>query len=366
MIKKGDLVEAYQWSSSSNSWQKIGEVVGEVGGGSKKLYQGKEYDHVFDVDIADGVPPLKLPYNLNENPYVAAQRFLEKNDLPPAYLDQVVKFIEKNSESVHIGSNDFVDPYTGASRYTGSSGGSSNPTPTPAASSSNWNSGSSSSSSNNNGAVGNNVDPFTRTEVKPPPPANIIPMKTYLSFKTLNIPAVKSKLLQFNSQVGEEVSPRCFEWEDVNFVDSTRLWFLMELLPFSSHVLNQLAMTPTELQSLEQILSSLSRGPSSLPLDVSLLETILKRWPISLRFPALDIYRLAACGSCTTLAEDVCINALTASDWNESWPIDQDERKNRDTCSMIALRSVGNSWSRNDGKSKEGLVRNGELVSVNF
>ena len=26
---------------------------------------GKGYDYVFDVDIQDGVPPLKLPYNAN-------------------------------------------------------------------------------------------------------------------------------------------------------------------------------------------------------------------------------------------------------------------------------------------------------------
>lgn len=27
------------------------------------MYQGKEWDYVFDVDVQDGVPPLKLPYN---------------------------------------------------------------------------------------------------------------------------------------------------------------------------------------------------------------------------------------------------------------------------------------------------------------
>jgi len=49
----------------NNQWQKIGEVVDAVGSGRKQLYEGKEYDHVFDVDIQDGVPPLKLPYNAN-------------------------------------------------------------------------------------------------------------------------------------------------------------------------------------------------------------------------------------------------------------------------------------------------------------
>jgi phospholipase A-2-activating protein len=45
-------------------WQKIGDVVDAVGQGRKQLYQGKEYDYVFDVDIQDGVPALKLPYNV--------------------------------------------------------------------------------------------------------------------------------------------------------------------------------------------------------------------------------------------------------------------------------------------------------------
>ncbi len=81
-----------------------------VGSGRKQLYEGKEYDYVFDVDIQDGVPPLKLPYNANgieailfqvspltptRKPISAAQRFLTKHDLPMTYLDEVVNFIEK-------------------------------------------------------------------------------------------------------------------------------------------------------------------------------------------------------------------------------------------------------------------------------
>jgi len=84
MIRNGDIVEAYQvcnirfyvhflapsgllpqWDSASSSWTKIGEVVDAVGSSHKQLYEGKEYDYVFDVDITDGVPPLKLPYNVN-------------------------------------------------------------------------------------------------------------------------------------------------------------------------------------------------------------------------------------------------------------------------------------------------------------
>ena len=40
-------------------------MVDAAGSGHKRLHEGKEYDYVFDVDIKDGAPPLKLPYNVN-------------------------------------------------------------------------------------------------------------------------------------------------------------------------------------------------------------------------------------------------------------------------------------------------------------
>ena len=50
-----------------------------------------------------------------ENPYSAAQRFLQNNELPLTYIDEVVKFIEKNTAGVNIGTGgeEYVDPYTG-------------------------------------------------------------------------------------------------------------------------------------------------------------------------------------------------------------------------------------------------------------
>lgn len=105
-----DAVIAYQWSAGT--WVKIGEVVGQGTSSSKKSYNGKDYDYVFDVDIEDGKPALKLPYNLTENPYDAARRFLESNELPASYLDQVAHFIIQNSESVDLSSQaPEADPY---------------------------------------------------------------------------------------------------------------------------------------------------------------------------------------------------------------------------------------------------------------
>lgn len=47
---------------------------------------------------------------------MAAQRFLESHDLPLSYLDEVVRFIEKNATGVTMssaGGNEYVDPFTG-------------------------------------------------------------------------------------------------------------------------------------------------------------------------------------------------------------------------------------------------------------
>lgn len=43
---------------------KVGKVVDAIGSNRKQLYDGKEYDYVFDIDIAEGAPPIKLPYNV--------------------------------------------------------------------------------------------------------------------------------------------------------------------------------------------------------------------------------------------------------------------------------------------------------------
>ena len=52
----------------------------------------------------------------SENPFSAAQRFLQTNELPLSYLDEVVRFIEKNTAGVNMSNNanEYVDPFTGA------------------------------------------------------------------------------------------------------------------------------------------------------------------------------------------------------------------------------------------------------------
>lgn len=122
----------FSWSSSEGQWTKVGDVVGAAGqsDSTKTFYEGKEYDYVFSVDIEEGKPPLKLPYNTSEDPWLAAQKFIHKNDLSQYYLDTVANFIITNTKSktsnvasAKSNANEtFADPFTGGSRYVPSAG----------------------------------------------------------------------------------------------------------------------------------------------------------------------------------------------------------------------------------------------------
>ncbi|CAO1638039.1 unnamed protein product [Parajaminaea phylloscopi] len=181
MVNNGSVIEAYQWSMASGQWEKVGEVVGGVGSGQKKLFEGKEYDYVFDVDIADDAPPLKLPYNLSENAYAAAQRFLERNELPMSYMEQVVQFIDKNTEALNIGGSQssYVDPYH-EGRYIPGAAQNSAPVETSASATS---------------------GPAATT-------LKMLPVSELQSFRQANLPALESKLTELGASepVGANVS----------------------------------------------------------------------------------------------------------------------------------------------------------------
>ena len=85
-----------------------------------------EYDHVFSIDIDEGVV-LKLPYNNGQDTYKVAQDFINKHLLPQDYLDQIAAFISKNSSGggfvMEQTSNASGDPFTGGNAYVSGSGG---------------------------------------------------------------------------------------------------------------------------------------------------------------------------------------------------------------------------------------------------
>ncbi|CAD6896898.1 unnamed protein product [Tilletia controversa] len=329
MVRNGEIVEAHQWDAAGNRWNKIGEVVGGVGNGQKKLYDGREYDYVFDVDIKDGVPPLKLPYNLSENPYTAAARFLEKNELPATYLDEVVKFIEKNTEAVSIGASDYVDPYTGTNRYTSSAAPPSSRTNAPATLN---------TSTGGQYTGGNNVDPFTQSS-RPAPVTNtssVIPVKSPLTFVQINYAPLKAKLAQLEGQLS------------------------------SAGVGN----AADDIKAIQGVIARLESASESGPVDVSGLEAALQSWPAPNRFPLLDLLRVAALQGTSTPAERVASAALTAAEWASEWPEgDATSSKTRDTNSMLALRTVANllgGKGKKDGLEEQADEILSHLRSANY
>lgn len=68
------------------------------------------------MDIEEGKPPLKLPYNITEDPWFAAQNFLQKNNLSQLFLDQVANFIVDNTKGATLSQTSAAgssDPFTG-------------------------------------------------------------------------------------------------------------------------------------------------------------------------------------------------------------------------------------------------------------
>ncbi|KAG5715692.1 Phospholipase A-2-activating protein [Termitomyces sp. T112] len=334
MIRNGSIVEAHQWDSAINSWQKIGDVVDAVGQGRKQLYQGKEYDYVFDVDIEDGVPPLKLPYNVTENPFSAAQKFLESNDLPLTYIDEVVKFIEKNTAgaSIGTGSEEYVDPYTGASRYRSA-------TSPPSGSASNYQdpyTGASrytaTTTSPPPAVASQYMDPFTgasRYSGAPQPlapvvAAKILPLEKFITFKQANVSAMQGKLQQFDEALRNEIST------------------------------SSLALYPDEVTRIEEAFDYLNAATATPPrqptviLTAAHVETIiqvLERWPSLQRFPVIDLSRLVTGFAPEALEvpglKEKFVEALfAASEWSASWSLPLPKPK--ETNILLLFRTLTN------------------------
>ncbi|MCO5582716.1 hypothetical protein L7F22_036615 [Adiantum nelumboides] len=115
VIREGDNGVAYTWNAKEYNWDKIGEVVDGPGNfEGKPSLNGQQYDYVFDVNIEDGEPVRKLPYNRGDNPYMVADQWLLSENLPLTYRQQVVEFILQNTgQNAPVINSAYSDPYTG-------------------------------------------------------------------------------------------------------------------------------------------------------------------------------------------------------------------------------------------------------------
>ncbi|OMJ15713.1 Phospholipase A-2-activating protein [Smittium culicis] len=256
MVKNGSEVEAHQWDSSTNNWLKVGVVTDAVGQERKQLYEGKEYDYVFSVDLEDGKPVKKLPYNCTENPYTAAQNFINKYELSGTYLDEIANFIVRNAEGVEIGSNQTGgDPLTGGSRYVANG-----------------------SDTTSMGSLSNYKDPFTggsryissnsqsAARITQSSAKEFTCPKKYVNMESGNPSAIYKKLEEFNSKVKIQNSDKSFDQDEMSIIKAV----------------------------LNKISGEESSGEDVIFQGIDKVVSRVMSWPIEYRFPLLDIIRLAA------------------------------------------------------------------------
>uniref|UniRef100_A0A1I8FD82 UPF0020 domain-containing protein n=1 Tax=Macrostomum lignano TaxID=282301 RepID=A0A1I8FD82_9PLAT len=77
---------------------------GGCGSGGQTRFEGQDYDFVFTVDVEEGKPPLKLPYNRTEDPWPTWIRW-------PSLLGPTLARLQLFSQGT------YADPYTGSGRY---------------------------------------------------------------------------------------------------------------------------------------------------------------------------------------------------------------------------------------------------------
>jgi len=280
MVREGEKVSVHSWSMSAQKWEKIGDVVGAAGGtektSGKKLYKGKEYDFVFDIEIDEPKMTLKLPFNTSDDPFMAAQTFIHTHGLSQYYLEEIANHIIKNTGGATLGTGLVnCDPLTGGASYSseGISGGTVgsasalNGVADPFTGGGAYVSGSGAGLPSAGAAPGGGTpDPWMQgayrtegyssgqMEVDDSPPNTFFPHKEFLKFSgPIKMEPLLSKLQEFNS------------------------------------------VQPPEKQVDGQVLPKLASliTPDPDLVAVKILVDILKSFPDNSLFPALDLARLA-------------------------------------------------------------------------
>ncbi|KAI9929936.1 hypothetical protein ASPWEDRAFT_101851 [Aspergillus wentii DTO 134E9] len=239
MIRETDgSVTAHTWSGATREWIAVGTVVDAASSSGKKTeYLGQDYDYVFDVDVEDGKPPLKLPFNVSQNPYDAATKFIQDNELPISYLDQVANFIVQNTQGTTLGQSQEpvpagADPWGTERRYRPGDGASPPPPPAP--------------------------------ESRPA----VLPQKSYLSIKSANLKVVSKKLQELNEQLVSSGS------KDVS-------------------------LSPSEIATVVSLCNELEssgrlKDSPAVRSGVAMLFKVATAWPTTNRLPGLDLLRVLA------------------------------------------------------------------------
>ena len=102
---------AYIWKVASQHWELLGKVITETPKSDKNI---KRDDYVFDIDVQDGVPPLKLKFSCGQNPASVAEEWLRTNMLPFSYKEKIIEFLLQNVQekdiSLEMKGNEVLQP----------------------------------------------------------------------------------------------------------------------------------------------------------------------------------------------------------------------------------------------------------------
>ncbi|KAL4581254.1 hypothetical protein LXL04_017464 [Taraxacum kok-saghyz] len=231
IVREGDNGVAYAWNMKEQKWDKIGEVIDGPDDGMKRpVHDGVQYDYVFDVDIGDGEPIRKLPYNRSDNAYDTADKWLLKENLPLSYRQQVVEFILQNSgQKDFILDSSFRDPYTGSSAYV--------------------------------------PGQPSKSGVLTKQTFKHIPKKGMLVFDAAQFDGILKKISEFNDALRSDPNQQNLSLSES---DTSRLSLIAKTLKDTSHYHT----------------STISND------DITLLSKLLKSWPLSMMFPVIDVLRM--------------------------------------------------------------------------
>ncbi|KAJ0011320.1 hypothetical protein Pint_34570 [Pistacia integerrima] len=228
IVREGDNGVAYSWNRREQKWDKIGEVVdGPDEGMNRPIHDGTQYDYVFDVDIGDGEPIRKLPYNRSDNPYDTADKWLLKENLPLSYRQQIVEFILQNTGQKDFNVNpSFRDPYTGSSAYVPG-------------------------------------QPSSMSAMPAKPTFKHIPKKGMLVFDAAQFDGILKKITEFNNTLLTDVGKKNLSLTELEI---SRLVAIVKILKDTSHY----------------------HSSSFADVDISLLLKLLKTWPVEMIFPGIN------------------------------------------------------------------------------
>ncbi|CAL5329142.1 unnamed protein product [Camellia sinensis] len=265
VVREGDNGVAYSWNMKEQQWDKIGEVVDGPDDSMKRpVLDGVEYDYVFDVDIGDGEPTRKLPYNRSDNPYDTADKWLLKENLPLSYRQQIVEFILQNTGQRDFAlDSSFRDPYTGCKYHVIFDAlwplelsdklvhtyQEDHPTCTTA-------------------AYSNIVDillKITATSAKPT--FKHIPKKGMLVFDVAQFDGILKKISEFNNALQSDLDKKSLSLTEL---EVSRLDAIVKILKDTSHY----------------------HSSRFSDVDIILLLKLLKSWPLAMMFPVIDILRM--------------------------------------------------------------------------